>query len=61
MNGSRIARPTEAQAIARAHARPRPPASMPVLFAALITARTMQDREGARLLACAIVRGGGAR
>lgn len=60
MNRTRTPRSTEAQAIARATHTPAPPASMPALFAALLTAHRMHDRAGARLLVCAIVRHGGA-
>ncbi|MFJ9536617.1 hypothetical protein ACIRPX_05100 [Streptomyces sp. NPDC101225] len=62
MNRSRIPRPTETQALARAARCPRPPAPVPALFAALLTAQTAHDREGVCLLTHAIVRrGGGSR
>ncbi|MET9128632.1 hypothetical protein [Streptomyces antibioticus] len=60
MKRSRIPRPTESQALARAARRPARPAPVPALFAALLTAQTLRDREGTLLLACAIVRQGGA-
>ncbi|MFG3231804.1 hypothetical protein ACGFZG_08690 [Streptomyces antibioticus] len=60
MKRSYIPRPTESQALARASRRPRPPRPVPALFAALLTAQAVRDREGTLLLACAIVRQGGA-
>ncbi|MGW1799166.1 hypothetical protein ACWCQN_25150 [Streptomyces sp. NPDC001984] len=60
MNRSRIPRPTEAAALARVSRRPAEPAPVPVLFAALLVAYAMQDREGIHLFAHAIAKRGGA-
>ncbi|MFD1659988.1 hypothetical protein ACFSL4_17745 [Streptomyces caeni] len=55
-----IPRPTETAALARAARRPAEPAPVPVLFAALLAAYAVRDREGIRLFAHAITRRGGA-
>lgn len=55
-----VPRPTEAAALARAERRPAEPASVPVLFAALLVAYAVNDREGIRLFAHAIAKRGGA-
>lgn len=60
MNRSRIPRPTESAALARACARPAQQAPTPVLFAALLVAYAMHDRHGTRLLVHAIAKGAGA-
>ncbi|EPD62401.1 hypothetical protein [Streptomyces sp. HGB0020] len=59
MNRSRIARPTETQAIARASRHTRRVTPVRVLMTALLTAQTACDREGVHLLRHAIVRQGG--
>ncbi|MGW1039652.1 hypothetical protein [Streptomyces sp. NPDC002547] len=61
MNRSRIPRPTEAAAIARATRRPAESAPVPVLFVALLVAHKTGDREGACLFSHAIARQGGAQ
>ncbi|MDJ0345967.1 hypothetical protein QMK19_30510 [Streptomyces sp. H10-C2] len=52
-------RPTEVAAIAAAARSGRPLPSMPVLFAALVTAYATRDRHGLNLFAHAIARKGG--
>jgi hypothetical protein len=58
VNRSRIPRPTEQAAIARASARPLQPAPVPVLFACLLASYAVNDRHGMRLFALAITRRG---
>jgi hypothetical protein len=55
-----VPRPTEQAALARAARRPAVSAPLPVLFAALLVAHAVRDREGMRLFSHAIVRAGGA-
>ncbi|MGW0596128.1 hypothetical protein ACWD11_03170 [Streptomyces sp. NPDC002776] len=57
---SHIPRPTERAALARAARWPAEPAPLPALFAALLVAHAVRDREGMRLFAHAIAKRGGA-
>lgn len=59
MTGTAIVRrPTEHAAIRAVSASRRPLPSVPVLFAALVTAAALQDRHGVNLFGHAIARAG---
>ncbi|MGC9543597.1 hypothetical protein [Streptomyces sp. UG1] len=55
-----VPRPTEREALGAAARRPIEPVPTPVLFACLLAAYAVRDREGMRLFAHALARRGGA-